>query len=94
MWPIAVQPTILVSTVSFRNADRSAESKIFLSFFEMGAGSMIICPPIPRKRSCLGRSCAVARFALRAAAGLVSDPVFMSTAVSYTHLTLPTTSTV
>ena len=78
---MAVQPTILVSTESSLKAVLSDVSKIFRSFFEIGAGSKIICPPMPRRRSCLGRSRAVARLAFKAAAGLVSEPVFISTVV-------------
>ena len=34
---------------------------------------------MPRRRSCLGRSFAIAKLAFRAAAGLVFEPVFIST---------------
>src|SRR6056297_907741 len=80
-WPRGVHPTKAVSTTSARKAARSVVSNWRRSFLGIGAGSITICPPRPRRRNWRGRSLAAARLALKPAAGEVSPPVFTSTAI-------------
>src|SRR6056297_1836874 len=80
-WPSGVHPTRAVSTRSARKAARSVVSNCRRSFLGMGAGSITICPPRPRRRKWRGSSFAAARLALKPDAGDMSPPVFTSTAI-------------